>query len=72
VESRSCFTFALSYHAAEPELDGKAHSLPVAVHLHAPLQVLAVGDLPENLILLKLQLADIPLLLTTVEMALML
>ncbi|MEI7671747.1 MAG: ATP-binding protein, partial [Deltaproteobacteria bacterium] len=63
----SCFTLELPYHAADPELEQNVQSLPVAVHLNHPLQALAVDDLPENRLLLKLLLADTPVDLTIVE-----
>jgi CheY-like chemotaxis protein/anti-sigma regulatory factor (Ser/Thr protein kinase) len=63
----SCFTLVLPYHAAVAELTDHVHSLPEVPLITESLQVLAVDDLPENLLLLKLLLADTPVILTTVE-----
>ncbi|MFZ4856244.1 MAG: ATP-binding protein [Desulfuromonadaceae bacterium] len=63
----SCFTLALPYHAAEEKLAECANTLPEVPLITDSLQVLAVDDLPENLLLLKLLLADAPVILTLVE-----
>jgi signal transduction histidine kinase/DNA-binding NarL/FixJ family response regulator len=63
----SCFTLALPYHAADAVRAEHAHSLSEVLNITESLQVLAVDDLLENLLLLKLLLADTPAILTTVE-----
>ena len=63
----SCFTLALPYHAADAKLAEHVHTLPEVPLITDSLQVLAVDDLLENLLLLKLLLADTPVILTIVE-----
>jgi CheY-like chemotaxis protein len=63
----SRFTLALPYHAADPAFDSNTRTVPEVAHVNMALQLLAVDDLPENLLLLKLLLADTPVVLTIVE-----
>ena len=66
-EKGSCFTICLPYVEPAEKFVLTAPNPVNTLHLTEPLEVLVVDDLPENLRLIRLLLADTPYVLTIVE-----